>query len=499
MGADLELRRRLERFDLDAGAFPGYFSGRLARENNWTLAFAERVVGEYRRYAYLACTADHVVVPSDEVDMAWHQHLLDTEQYWGEFCRTVLHRPLHHRPNKGGGAGRQDHLDLYRRTLQTYERTFGREPPQDVWPPPERRFAEPGPRQKALARHRFAPTMRSGVVIGLAVALPLTVAWSIPTIDANAALDLDETGWTDTMALAALASAAVLALLVSYGLRRALFNTVSAEHAGSLGVELDVYDAAMLNTDSKLAVNVAVAALVFDDVLRFDEESLTKKVPQYRLVRGEGPPARAHPLERATVGVVSSAEGPVSLSDVHARMRPHAMQILTALRERELLRSPHPFLGRRLAIAFPILVVVGLGVAALPTAGDSATGSILIAMVVLIIVGIGMSAAPPMLTNRGRDALEVADTEHPSLFPADDDDVDDGRTLSWVIALQGTAVLDGHTLSMLREAINAPAEQGGGGRGVPRAGCGGGGGREEKAGGLGGGGGSGCGGGCGGN
>src|ERR1700754_539941 len=162
MGADLELRRRIERFDVDAGAHPGYFAEKLAYENNWTYSFAGRVLGEYRRYVYLACTADHVVVPSDAVDMAWHQHLLDTEQYWGEFCESVLERPLHHRPNKDGSVGQQQHLELYRRTLQAYEQAFGSEAPVEVWPPATRRFTTDSTQRRIGQLHRWFPGGTSG-------------------------------------------------------------------------------------------------------------------------------------------------------------------------------------------------------------------------------------------------------------------------------------------------------------------------------------------------
>src|SRR5882757_2225494 len=140
MGVDLEIWANITDFDFDDAAQPGYFVGKLAHDNGWRREYAERVLGEYRRYVYLACTADHVVVPSDQVDMAWHQHLLDTEQYWGVFCESVLNRPLHHRPNKGGLAGQAVHQALYDHTLRTYAETFDCVAPEDIWPPPARRF-----------------------------------------------------------------------------------------------------------------------------------------------------------------------------------------------------------------------------------------------------------------------------------------------------------------------------------------------------------------------
>jgi hypothetical protein len=40
------------------------------------------VLGEYRRFLFLAMEAGHPVSPSRAVDLAWHQHLLDTRSYW---------------------------------------------------------------------------------------------------------------------------------------------------------------------------------------------------------------------------------------------------------------------------------------------------------------------------------------------------------------------------------------------------------------------------------
>src|SRR4051812_12714825 len=80
------------------------FAERLARENGWSAAHAERVIGEYKRFCFLAVVAGHTVTPSDAVDQAWHLHLTYSRDYWERFCPSVLGRPLHHEPS-GGGAG----------------------------------------------------------------------------------------------------------------------------------------------------------------------------------------------------------------------------------------------------------------------------------------------------------------------------------------------------------------------------------------------------------
>lgn len=110
------------------------FPAKLARENGWALAYAERAIGEYKRFVYLAMTADHVVTPSDPVDQVWHLHLTYTRDYWERFCGELLGRPLHHEPTAGGTAERHRHFEQYAATLLSYETAFG-PPPADIWPP----------------------------------------------------------------------------------------------------------------------------------------------------------------------------------------------------------------------------------------------------------------------------------------------------------------------------------------------------------------------------
>ncbi|MEM8739760.1 MAG: hypothetical protein AAGG38_14965 [Planctomycetota bacterium] len=129
------------RLDDPGAALP--FTRRLARENRWTVDFAVRVVREYRRFCYLAVAAGHPVTPSDEVDQAWHLHLLYSRDYWEEFCPNVLGVALHHGPTKGGASEGERFDEQYRRTMASYEAWFGEPPPAAIWPPAEVRF---GPR-----------------------------------------------------------------------------------------------------------------------------------------------------------------------------------------------------------------------------------------------------------------------------------------------------------------------------------------------------------------
>jgi len=135
-----ELWRRIESFQIDDGTPSLTFAARLARENGWSVSFAERVVEEYKRFVYLAMTAGHRVTPSEHVDQAWHLHMLYTESYWDRLCGEVLPRALEHAPTKGGGSEDAKFDDWYARTKVAYEREFGAMPPRDVWPESEVRF-----------------------------------------------------------------------------------------------------------------------------------------------------------------------------------------------------------------------------------------------------------------------------------------------------------------------------------------------------------------------
>ncbi len=132
------LLARIEAYTLDARGAADPFSRRLARENGWGDDYAQRVVREYQRFLVLAVTAGHPVTPSDQVDQAWHLHLLHTAEY-RRFCRHVLGRRLDHGPSAGGSHERARYLHDYQRTLDSYRTQFG-EPPSDIWPSSEQRF-----------------------------------------------------------------------------------------------------------------------------------------------------------------------------------------------------------------------------------------------------------------------------------------------------------------------------------------------------------------------
>ena len=136
------LYRRIEAFSFDEGETALSFAARLARENVWPIAYAERVIDEYKKFMFLAVVAGHSVTPSDQVDQVWHLHLLYTRSYWDRFCEEVLLTPVHHGPTEGGQEEKAKFADWYRNTLESYEKFFGQAPPPDIWPDASIRFGD---------------------------------------------------------------------------------------------------------------------------------------------------------------------------------------------------------------------------------------------------------------------------------------------------------------------------------------------------------------------
>jgi hypothetical protein len=123
---------------IDEPSSPLKFSDRLASENGWTKTFALEAITEYKKFVFLAKHAGHPITPSVEVDEVWHLHLIYTRSYWGDMCKSIGFE-LHHGPTKGGKSESDKFNNWYEKTLESYERFFGK-PPVKYWPSSKERF-----------------------------------------------------------------------------------------------------------------------------------------------------------------------------------------------------------------------------------------------------------------------------------------------------------------------------------------------------------------------
>jgi hypothetical protein len=165
------LWERLGSFVIGTGSEPVSFVRRLARENAWSLPHSNRVLREYYRFIFLCSEAGHPCTPSDAVDQAWHLHLVYTRSYWNELC-PLLRRPVHHGPTEGGIQEDAKQHDWYARTLASYRRMFGEEPPADIWPA----TFEPEPETVRVSRREFwLLPRRSARMVGVSVVVALAI------------------------------------------------------------------------------------------------------------------------------------------------------------------------------------------------------------------------------------------------------------------------------------------------------------------------------------
>jgi hypothetical protein len=171
--AQLVTWNRLLSFAFDDEASALTLSKRLAREQGWNRSFARRVIGEYRKFLFLCVHAGHPVTPSEQVDAAWHLHMLYTRSYWEDLCGKALGVAVHHGPTKGGAAEDAKFHDWYGRTIASYERFFG-PPARDVWPLAERRF-ETRARWVDLNEYWVIPKVRRGVIAAMGAGAAMLV------------------------------------------------------------------------------------------------------------------------------------------------------------------------------------------------------------------------------------------------------------------------------------------------------------------------------------
>jgi hypothetical protein len=166
------LWEKLDRFEIGDPDAAFSFAHRLARENGWSSEQALRAIGEYKKFIYLIASGAQMRTPSNAVDQVWHLHLTYSQSYWDEMCEGLLGRRIHHGPAKGGGAEHAKFESAYRDTLDAYRAEFG-EPPADIWPTADIRFAPARLRWVDQRTHWVLPKIGfrrlSAVVVGAAI------------------------------------------------------------------------------------------------------------------------------------------------------------------------------------------------------------------------------------------------------------------------------------------------------------------------------------------
>lgn len=149
------LWQKLERLSFDDPEAVSPFSKKLEDQEDWRESHTAKVIEEYRKFLYLSQVVPGGVVPSEDVDKAWHLHLTYTRDYWDHLCGEIFGKPLHHEPSRGP-RDEAALMSRYGRTLEVYREEFGR-PPAAVWPSVRRlRARATGRRMTGIGGAAFA-------------------------------------------------------------------------------------------------------------------------------------------------------------------------------------------------------------------------------------------------------------------------------------------------------------------------------------------------------
>jgi uncharacterized protein (TIGR04222 family) len=458
---------RISGFTFDEGTPALTFADRLARENGWSKAYTGRVLREYRRFLYLTQVADHMVVPSEEVDQAWHLHLTYTRSYWDRLCGEVLGQPLHHHPTQGGAAESRKFVDLYARTLATYRAVFGEQPPPDIWPDAAVRFGGEW-RQVNLRNYWLLRKPRLRVPQAAFAVLPFTAALPLEFYP----FTLHGTEFFGFY-LPAYAATFVLAL----SLRRVWSKSSPTTNAAD--PTLDAAETAYLAGGTSASVNTALASLVARRVVVLDEEK------KFRLAGDV--PNKLTALEQAVCQSVENRTA-AKASEIRTDVADTCDEIDNRLIEHGLLvdddhRTLALIAPLFLAMAVPTLGLVRLGIGIW---SGRPVGFLVAVLVVTAVLSLIVFARKPFRSSRGTALLRQLRTDNGRLQRAGASDtcVPD---VAMGVALFGVGALAGGEFEQLRKSLARPTVES-----SYSSGCGGG---CSGGGGCGGGG---CGGGCGG-
>ncbi|RYX81767.1 TIGR04222 domain-containing membrane protein [bacterium] len=398
-----ELWSKLEALDLDGNAqLP--FSLRLARDNGWAPEFARRVVDEYKKFVFLAATAGHPVSPPEEVDQAWHLHLMYTHSYWDELCGEILGFALHHGPTRGGASESAKFGNWYAKTLESYEKAFEEAPPSEIWPDASTRFSEAGQYRRVDIKRAWVvrkpqwavqwgkrPKMRMPTHAMLLGRLaPMSLLLLIAGCAAPTNLNVSQ--WNGAEFLGAYWTLCAVALAFVVFLKTRDQPPVDAVFPMN---PLDAYEIARLKENGDLPVDVALASLYVQGAIVVTPDGL---------VSSTGTVQPSNPFERDVLNRIGDQNTVLSVRNwAKLGMMSSLAAIDRKLYEAGLLLSPAARRSANMAPLGVMFALLGIGGIRIFTGimRQKPTGFLFLTCCVLLALTIWVATSTPRRSKRG--------------------------------------------------------------------------------------------------
>ncbi len=462
----IELYQRIQAFSLDQPDTQLSFSKRLARDNGWSLGYAQRVIGEYKKFTFLAVAAGHPVTPSDQVDQVWHLHLSYTRLYWQEFCPKVLQTPLHHDPTRGGSSEKLKFDDWYGRTLESYKQFFCQTPPIDIWSNPKDRFGRDlhfvrvNTQQNWLVPKLVLSCLpkvqhQKAAILSLLFTLASVVTGCQIVSTIPNPLSFTGSEFLTFYFLISIVAVLLASRLRAY-LRRPNGNLVQRP------VSLNAYETAYLAEGKNRVVDTAIASLV-------QKEYVTVQLDQRILVLNGTVEEFSHPVEQAVAKAIA-LDG--CIDTVRSTVAQSINIIRDRLRQLDLLVSQNQSSKAQTYPATLIASLLGLGITKILVgiSRGKPVGFLIMMCFVVAVIGLGFWLTPIHRSRYGDRVLQDLRTRVRSTVVSHTD-----PHLPLAFALLGMAILPNDMFADFKKVLT-PVPSSGDGGGDGNGGCGGGGG-----------------------
>lgn len=102
-----------------------YIVKRIVKQLKWAPRDARKAVRKYKNFLILRFLyPDYQIVPTDVIDVVWHEHILHTEKYLQD-CKKIFGDYFHHHPTEHAKKKEKEIADSnFLKTARLYEKHF---------------------------------------------------------------------------------------------------------------------------------------------------------------------------------------------------------------------------------------------------------------------------------------------------------------------------------------------------------------------------------------